>query len=596
VRITVLLITAIGTLVFVSAGLVLSLSGVTALRNTVELLHEIADNTINTLERDVTQHLAPVHNTIEHLTHLTEAGAIHPSDQGAFIAAMQGAIAAAPQVSGVVFWDSDETAIEVFRDENGEYVTRTDQRIEDPQILEFLATDLSGIDARWRRPTHEDGFTFINVAGPLYHDGEFLGVLAAGIAISQLSQFLDSEGDSLDMTAFILYGTQHVLAHPSFEAGLPASIGAENPLPLLANLDDQVLRQFHETSLLEEPRARGLALREIGTEDQDYLVLSRTTWSFGQTAWHIGIYAPEHDLVAQLKRLFVSIGAGGIIVLLAILSAILLARYIARPILALASSAERIGRLEVSDITRLPRSRVKELDEQAVAFNRMLEGLKWFEAYVPKRLVNRLIAGQVDTSVGSHEEELTVMFTDIIGFTAMSETMAPGAVGDMLNAHFETLNRCIEAEGGTLDKYIGDAVMAFWGAPETQEDHAARACRAALCIAEALERGTGEAADHPPVRIKIALHTGKLLVGNIGAKARMNYTVIGDTVNACSRIEALCARFDDGAPAIILVSDETAKRTAHDAFEFEAVGDFEVKGRRETVKVSRLVRATGPSD
>ncbi len=146
------------------------------------------------------------------------------------------------------------------------------------------------------------------------------------------------------------------------------------------------------------------------------------------------------------------------------------------------------------------------------------------------------------------------MFTDIVGFTPLSEDMPPADVAAMLNRHFEMLNACIEAEDGTLDKFIGDATMAFWGAPEPTPDHAARACRAALGIARALEADA--AASETPVSVKIALHTGPLIVGNIGAQSRMNYTVDrrhGERLRA--HRDALPVGSRDGA-ATILVSGE----------------------------------------
>ena len=175
-----------------------------------------------------------------------------------------------------------------------------------------------------------------------------------------------------------------------------------------------------------------------------------------------------------------------------------------------------------------------------------------------------------------------IVFTDIVGFTAMSENKTPTEIAEMLNRHFEVLYQCIEAEGGTLDKYIGDAAMAFWGAPEEQPDHAARACRAALAARKAF------AEVEPDQRIKIAIHTGPLIVGNIGAVSRMNYTVIGDTVNTCSRIEKLAGDLDRGEPTIILISDATAAQLDEE-FELESAGDFQVKGREKAVTVYRLI-------
>jgi len=239
----------------------------------------------------------------------------------------------------------------------------------------------------------------------------------------------------------------------------------------------------------------------------------------------------------------------------------------------------------LKDIEPLPPSRIRELDDEARAFNRMVTGLKWFETYVPRQLVLRLMEAPEGPAVGHREAELTVMFTDIIGFTALSEDMPAAEVAEFLNHHFDIVNRCIDAQGGTLDKYIGDAAMAFWGAPEPVPDHAARACRAALALLKAAEDHQAEGRI-PPVRVKIAIHTGPLIVGNIGAKARMN-TVIGDTVNVASRIEKLCSDEDDGSPALIIVSGETA-RAAGDGFNFERLGEHVVKGRQEAVEIWRL--------
>ena len=141
----------------------------------------------------------------------------------------------------------------------------------------------------------------------------------------------------------------------------------------------------------------------------------------------------------------------------------------------------------------------------------------------------------------SHERVMTVMFTDIRGFSTLAEHMDAKDIADLLNRHFQLLSSCIEAEGGTIDKFIGDSVMAFWGAPEQIPDHAERALRAARAIQRAViadnrrRRETGE----PILAARAGLYTGPVVVGNIGSLSRVNYTVVGDTVNVASRIEAL---------------------------------------------------------
>jgi adenylate cyclase len=271
-------------------------------------------------------------------------------------------------------------------------------------------------------------------------------------------------------------------------------------------------------------------------------------------------------------------------VVLAVTGAIFLSRWVAAPISDAADATIKVGNLNLDEIDHLPPSRITELNKQAIAFNQMLEGLRWFETYVPRKLVRRLIQQKENSSISSQELELTVMFTDIVGFTASSEAKKSGEIAQELNQHFEIINQCIEKEGGTLDKYIGDAVMAFWGAPETQSDHARRACRAAIAIEKALS-----AADQEQ-RIKIAVHTGPLIVGNIGAVGRMNYTVIGDTVNTCSRIEKLASDLDDGSVAVIVISEATANHLDQE-FPLQKAGKFSVKGRKEEITAFRLLTA-----
>jgi adenylate cyclase len=152
---------------------------------------------------------------------------------------------------------------------------------------------------------------------------------------------------------------------------------------------------------------------------------------------------------------------------------------------------------------------------------------------------------------------VTVLFTDIVAFTARTETMGAAATAEFLNHHFALVTACIEAENGIIDKYIGDAAMALWGALEPQADHAARAARAARAIALAIR--DDNAGRMPPVRMRIGIHSGPVVVGNIGTPTRMNYTVVGDTVNTAQRLENLAKELLPDADVAILLSETTAR-------------------------------------
>ena len=222
----------------------------------------------------------------------------------------------------------------------------------------------------------------------------------------------------------------------------------------------------------------------------------------------------------------------------------------------------------------------------------MLDGLRWFERYVPKTLVSRLMRVQGRNAVVSHQREVTVLFTDIVGFTGLSERMSATQVADLLNDHFSLLAACIEAEGGTVDKFIGDSVMAIWGAPESYHDGAARACRAALAIADAVRADNAMRGrpGKPRVRVRIGVHTGPVVVGNIGSPGRVNYTVVGDTVNTAKRLDELGKVLaDDDETVPILISAETAD--ALDGFDMEPMGARRIRGRSEPVRVFALKTA-----
>jgi adenylate cyclase len=204
----------------------------------------------------------------------------------------------------------------------------------------------------------------------------------------------------------------------------------------------------------------------------------------------------------------------------------------------------------------------REIDSAMAAFNSMIGGLRLFATYVPRSLVGRLMSLQGSSGLRPEEREVTVLFTDIAGFTEMSRRLTPLRLAAFLNRHFGLLGRAIEAEGGTIDKYIGDSVMAFWGAPDRQADHAERGCRAALAMAEALRADNARRArkGRAPIRLRIGLHSGPAIVGNIGAPGRINYTLVGDTVNVAQRLEQLGKEHAHGQEATIVASRAVLER------------------------------------
>jgi class 3 adenylate cyclase len=313
--------------------------------------------------------------------------------------------------------------------------------------------------------------------------------------------------------------------------------------------------------------------------------------TFGPKPWRIGLHVTQESVGAQVRRLIMAALVGLAAMILSVLAAIWLGRRVARPVIRIAGAAEQIAAFKLDEVPALPPSRIRELDTQARAFNAMLGGLRWFEAYVPKRLVERLMSGGQAGALPSVERDLTIMFTDIAGYTGMSEGRDADEVAAFLNDHFGRIAACIEAEDGTVDKFIGDSVMAFWGAPDKQKNRAIRACRAALAIRKAVEADNvaRKAAGKPPIRMRIGLHSGTVTVGNIGAPGRLNYTIVGDAVNVASRIESQGRDHAlDGETVTILISGET-REDLDASFKTERVGEASVRGRTAPVELYRLV-------
>jgi adenylate cyclase len=265
-----------------------------------------------------------------------------------------------------------------------------------------------------------------------------------------------------------------------------------------------------------------------------------------------------------------------------IVASILLAdRLIGRPLIRIAGQLGNIESFRLDRIARVP-SALRELDDLSGAIMQMARGLTSFQKYLPTELVRTLVAQGVEAKPGGQQQTLTVLFSDLAGFTALSERLGPGIV-PVLTAYLSAASRAIVEQRGTIDKFIGDAVMAFWGAPLPDERHAEAACRAALACRRAMA-GLPGAAGAEPLSLRIGVNTGPMLVGNVGSQERLNYTVIGDAVNLASRLESLNKSF--GTDIII---GEATRLAAGDAIVVRELDQVAVYGRMESAPVFELL-------
>ncbi|MFA4974408.1 MAG: adenylate/guanylate cyclase domain-containing protein [bacterium] len=198
---------------------------------------------------------------------------------------------------------------------------------------------------------------------------------------------------------------------------------------------------------------------------------------------------------------------------------------------------------------------------------------KAFGQYLSPAVVSEIAKDPESVKMGGAEQEVSIFFSDIADFTTISEKLAPTELVSQLCSYLTSMTEIVTSREGTLDKYIGDAVMAFWGAPLAIEDHAAQATLAALEIQESL-------ASFPQFKTRIGIHTGKAVIGNIGSELRFNYTAIGDSVNLASRLEGLNKRF--GTRIII---SQTTYEEAREKIEARMIGKARVKGRSQPIQL-----------
>ncbi len=590
--IAITLATAISLLVLVSVGSVLGVGVWLAGKNTLALMGQNANegiaNAVDRLER----HLRPAEDQARFIARRIEKGEIDPKNRAAVGRLLTGALAGVGQITAVSFFHRRLVSLTAARRGYDNFELYETDMSRDPQIRRHrprLAEEPQWVAPLWRDEHRE---TFFNLVHPVRRDGRPVGAVVAIVSIRELSAFVRKVGKADRGAGFILYGRDCVLAHPLMTRGYPG-LSVANPLPRLAGFRDPVLaamwRQAERFDLLIElaQDTNGHGVR-IGGED--YVFMYRRLHGYGPRPLTVGVYFRVADIGAVMRRMVVSIVVGIAALVLALAAAVLLGRRIARPIVRFSAAAGQVRDLNIDEIPDLPGSVFRELDQQARSFNAMLRALRWFELYIPRKVVERLVKrGDIDDTISS-AREITVMFTDIAGFSSVAESLSAPDVAALVNRHFEIVAGCIEAEDGTLDKFIGDSVIAFWGAPDAQPDAAERACRAALAIADGVRaenvrrRSAGEA----PLGIRIGIHSGSATVGNIGAPGRINYTIIGDAVNVGQRLEQLGKTlFPEGSETAILISGATAAGLEPE-FDPAPADRRRVKGRAAEVEVFRL--------
>jgi class 3 adenylate cyclase len=586
---------SLGALIVITVVSVLTISLYSGISSTLGILERQALLVVDNAATRVEDHLSPATHQLSYIHDLIATGQLDPSDSVELKAFLTGAVAGVPQVGGLVFVDPNLRLRGIYRIGGGAFWAEEDQS-DMPMFRDIIEKSRDEYGAKWGGLLWSDVnyVAVLTVGQAVRINDEYVGTLGAGVSVARLSNFVAQIESGFSGKVFILSGREDVLAHPNLMESFPG-LTAENPLPTIHNIGDPVLAQIWQENgeHIEHDQASArpdVSSRRVEVNGENWFFTYRTIHRYGEEPWLIGSYFRGSEVEEEFSRLKWAAFAGLLVLLLGIIAAILLGRRISKPVRRLAVSAQRIGAFEFDRVETLDGGSLRELNEAASAFNLMLRGLRWFESYVPRKLARQLMV--VDSGVGlvSEERQVTVMFTDIAGFTRLAENWPAADTAKFLNEHFDLVTAEVEAEGGTVDKYIGDAVMAFWGAPEHQDDHALRACRAAKAIAEKMEiyNGHRRAAGLAPVTLRIGIHTGVAIVGNIGAPDRINYTIVGDTVNTCQRIEQLGKTFSDSGSEVSIIISATTAQAVGGALTNTPLGKQEIRGREGGIEIFRL--------
>ena len=426
------------------------------------------------------------------------------------------------------------------------------------------------------------GTPMITLSAPLR--GAVHGVVAIDLKLDTYSEFVARTRPGRHGTAIMFDSSGTLIAHPDF-ADLVSHASTrpnDSPPPRITDIETPIIRKIIQNwdhseryeGTVEDAKGNVFLFRlsrlSLGEGRDAYLLLLAAASDFGGNVREL-----------QIKGTMTAFAVGAFF----IPAAWLFGGGMSVSLRRITEQAGRLRTLEPPDGKPIS-SRIVEIQQLADTMALAQHTIWSFARFVPRDIVKGILDGSIATELGGVRREVTILFTDVKNFTGIAEATNPNVLMRQTSRHFAVLTDVFIAEEGTIDKFIGDAVMVFWNAPRPQRDHVERACRAALAAvkaSDALDREF-EAEGLPAFTVRIGIHVGDAVVGIVGSSERMEYTSLGTGVNLASRLEGL--NKDYGTR--ILVSDAVRRQVEH-AFRFKPVASVTAKGMTVETPVFELV-------
>jgi len=409
-----------------------------------------------------------------------------------------------------------------------------------------------------------------------------IGTIYLDLGLKTLSSSLSNEKEISTQKTFVFDSNGAIIAHPSLSKIKRYKTFTD--VPSVESMEDPIVLAIYKAVITEREDIRSMDIK-----GENWLISSVENDSFGESKWYSVSAIPRSEVLgpAITQSKF-----AGLISLVIMGFAVAYSQFIGRNITSslefLATTAGSIQELKL-DIRLHKNSFLDELKVTEKAFESMIGALNIFAKYVPSGLVKKLIQLQSSGSrINAEEREVTILFTDIVSYTSISDGMSPTELATLLNQYFEILVSIVINNGGTVDKFIGDALMVFWNAPESQSDHPDRAIRCALEMQEEILKFNSERVLNqlPPLKTRVGIHTGMVLSGEIGSTERMNYTIVGDAVNTAARLESLGKEINQ----TLCVSNST-KEKCRELYNWINVGEIILRGRSKPTLVYTIEKA-----